>query len=78
MNAFRPSPEPVRWRRGVYAAALVIPFTGLQLWAALVLLRMVSLSGVVGQAFLLALSGSLIAVGTGWRWAWRLGTDPGR
>jgi hypothetical protein len=68
-------PPPSRWRRGVYAAGLVIPFTASQLWALLVLLRLAPLDGLVGQAFVLVLLGSVVAIWAGWRWTWQLGRD---
>ena len=74
MDPFTPAPRS-RWRRGVYAAGLVIPFTASQLWALLVLLRLAPLDGLVGQAFVLVLLGSVAAIWAGWRWAWRLGRD---
>ncbi len=64
-----------RWRRGVFAAGLVIPFTASQVWALLVLLRLAPLDGLVGQAFALILLGSVAAIGAGWRWTWLLGRD---
>ncbi|HEY3466518.1 MAG TPA: hypothetical protein VGL47_15390 [Amycolatopsis sp.] len=67
-----------RWRRGVYAAWLVIPFTASQIWALLVLLRLAPLEGLVGQAFVLILLGSVVAIWAGWRWTWRLGRDRDR
>ncbi|WP_051791809.1 hypothetical protein [Amycolatopsis jejuensis] len=75
MEPFLPAPQPVRWRRGVYAAALVVPFTVAQLWALLVLLRLAPLDGLVGQAFLVTLAGSVVAMWAGWRWAWQLGSE---
>ncbi|MBB4684615.1 hypothetical protein [Amycolatopsis jiangsuensis] len=78
MDPFVPTPQPVRWRRGVYAVALVVPFTVAQVWALLVLLRLAPLDGVVGQAFLVTFAGSAAAVWAGWRWAWRLGSEPRR
>lgn len=70
--------RPSRWRRGVYAAGLVIPFTATQVWALLVLLRLAPLDGLVGQAFVLVLLGSVVAVWASWRWIWRLGRDRDR
>ncbi|OAP26493.1 MULTISPECIES: hypothetical protein [Amycolatopsis] len=75
MEPFLPAPQPVRWRRGVYAAALVVPFTVAQVWALLVLLSLGSLHGLVGQAFLVTLAGSVVATAIGWRWVWRLGSE---
>ncbi|SEP43799.1 hypothetical protein [Amycolatopsis saalfeldensis] len=75
MEPFLPVPQPVRWRRGVYAAALVIPFTVAQVWALLVLLSVAPLDGLVGQAFLVSLVGSLVAVAAGWRWTWLLTSE---
>ncbi|HWD02605.1 MAG TPA: hypothetical protein VG674_09155 [Amycolatopsis sp.] len=75
MDPFLPAPQPIRWRRGVYAAALVIPFTVAQLWALLVLVRLVPLSGLAGQAILVLVLGSLVSLGIGWRWAVRLGSE---
>ena len=77
MDPYTPVPRS-RWRRGVYAAGLVIPFTASQLWALLVLLRLAPLDGLVGQAFVLVLLGSVVAIWAGWRWAWRLGSDRDR
>ena len=67
-----------RWRRGVYAAGIVIPFTASQVWALLVLLRLAPLDGLVGQAFVLILLGSVVAVWVGGRWTWQLGRDKER
>lgn len=75
MEPFLPAPQPVRWRRGVYAAGLVIPFTCVQIWAVLVLLSMAELSGPVAFAMLLTVFGSAVAVYGGWRWTWRLGRE---
>lgn len=75
MEPFLPLPQPVRWRRGVYAAALVVPFTVAQVWALLVLLSVAPLDGLVGQAFLVSLLGSLVAVAAGWRWTWLLTSE---
>ncbi|HEY2062163.1 hypothetical protein [Amycolatopsis sp. NBC_01480] len=75
MEPFLPVPQPIRWRRGVYAAALVIPFTVAQVWALLVLLSVAPLDGLVGQAFLVSLVGSLVAVAAGWRWTWLLTSE---
>lgn len=75
MEPFLPVPQPIRWRRGVYAAALVIPFTVAQVWALLVLLSVAPLDGLVGQAFLVSLVGSLVAVVAGWRWTWLLTSE---
>ncbi|MEV6879523.1 hypothetical protein [Amycolatopsis sp. NPDC051128] len=71
-------PRRSLWRRGVYAAGLVIPFTASQIWALLVLLRLAPLRGLVGQALALVLLGSAVAVWAGWRWAWGLGRDQDR
>ncbi|GAA3532280.1 hypothetical protein GCM10022222_14400 [Amycolatopsis ultiminotia] len=78
MEPFLPVPQPVRWRRGVYAAALVVPFTLAQVWALLVLLRLAPLDGLVGQAFLVVLAGAGFAVWAGWRWTVRLGAEERR
>jgi hypothetical protein len=75
MEPFLPVPQPIRWRRGVYAAALVIPFTVAQVWALLVLMSVAPLGGLVGQAFLVSLLGSLVAVAAGWRWTWLLTSE---
>jgi hypothetical protein len=75
MDPFLPTPQPDRWRRGVYAASLVIPFTVLQIWAVTVLLSTAQLEGPLGLAFLLAVTGSVVAVLDGWRWTWRLGRE---
>jgi len=75
MEPYAPSPQPARWRRGVYAAALVVPFTVAQIWALLVLLRLAPLDGLVGQAFVITLTGSAAAVWAGWRWTWHLGSE---
>ena len=72
------APRRSRWRRGVYAAWLVIPFTASQLWALLVLLRLAPLDGLLGQAFVVTLLGSVGAIWAGWRWTWRLGRDRDR
>jgi hypothetical protein len=74
MDPFLPAPQPRRWRRGVYAAALVIPFTAMQLWA-IVLLTTADLEGPLRLAFVLAVIGSVVAVLAGWRWVARSGTD---
>jgi hypothetical protein len=75
MDPFLPAPQPERWRRGVYAACLAIPFTVMQIWAITVVLSSARMEGAVGLAFLLAVAGAVIAVLDGWRWAWRLGRD---
>ncbi|WP_406629583.1 hypothetical protein [Amycolatopsis sp. WGS_07] len=75
MEPFLPAPQPVRWRRGVYAAALVVPFTVAQVWALLVLLSFESFHGPAAQAFLVILAGSLFATVAGWRWVWQLGSE---
>ncbi|MET7998174.1 hypothetical protein ABZU76_45555 [Amycolatopsis sp. NPDC005232] len=75
MDPFLPAPQPIRWRRGVYAAALVIPFTVMQLWALLVLLSLADFSGLVVQAVLVLVLGSAVSLAVGWRWAWRLGSE---
>ncbi|MFD8494599.1 hypothetical protein [Amycolatopsis sp. NPDC059657] len=75
MEPFLPAPQPVRWRRGVYAAGLVIPFTCVQIWAVLVLLTMANLDGAVAFAMLLTIFGSAVGVYSGWRWAVRLGSE---
>jgi hypothetical protein len=77
MDPYTTAP-PSRWRRGVYAAGLVIPFTASQVWALLVLLRLAPLDGLVGQAFVLVLLGSAAAIWAGWRWTWLLGRDQDR
>jgi membrane protein implicated in regulation of membrane protease activity len=74
MDPFLPAPQPRRWRRGVYAAALVIPFTAMQLWA-IVLLTTADLQGPLRLAFVLAAIGSVVAVVAGWRWVARSGTE---
>lgn len=78
MDPYITAPGQSRWRRGVYAAGLVIPFTAAQVWALLVLLRLAPLGGLVGQAFLVVLAGSVVAIGAGWRWIWQLGKDRDR
>jgi hypothetical protein len=78
MDPYITAPRSSRWRRGVYAAGLVIPFTASQLWALLVLLRLAPLDGLVGQALVLVLLGSVAAIWAGWRWTWRLGRDKDR
>ncbi|MEU8633350.1 hypothetical protein AB0C38_14360 [Amycolatopsis sp. NPDC048633] len=75
MDPYITAPRRSRWRRGVYAAGLVIPFTATQVWALLVLLRLAPLDGLVGQAFVLVLLGSVVAIWAGWRWTWQLGRD---
>ncbi|MFJ9785706.1 hypothetical protein ACIRSS_39465 [Amycolatopsis sp. NPDC101161] len=75
MDPYTTAPGRSRWRRGVYAAGLVIPFTASQLWALLVLLRLAPLDGLVGQAFVLILLGSVVAIWVAWRWTWQLGRD---
>ncbi len=75
MDLYTTAPGRSRWRRGVYAAGLVIPFTASQLWALLVLLRLAPLDGLVGQAFVLILLGSVVAIWAAWRWTWKLGRD---
>ncbi|WP_328450935.1 hypothetical protein [Amycolatopsis sp. NBC_00438] len=74
MDPYTTAPRS-RWRRGVLAAGLVIPFTASQIWALLVLLRLAPLDGLVGQAFWLILLGSVAAIWAGWRWTWQLGRD---
>lgn len=78
MDPYTTAPGRSRWRRGVYAAGLVIPFTATQLWALLVLLRLAPLDGLVGQAFVLILLGSVVALWAAWRWTWQLGRDRDR
>jgi hypothetical protein len=78
MDPYTTAPPGSRWRRGVYAAGLVIPFTASQVWASLVLLRLAPLDGLVGQAFVLVLVGSVAAIWAGWRWTWRLGREKNR
>ncbi|QRP43801.1 hypothetical protein [Amycolatopsis sp. FDAARGOS 1241] len=46
-----------------------------QLWALLVVLRLVPLNGLAGQAVLVLVLGSAVSPGAGWRWAWRLGSE---
>ncbi|WP_020658124.1 hypothetical protein [Amycolatopsis benzoatilytica] len=75
MDPYARSPQPARWRRGVYAAALVVPFTVAQIWALLVLLRLAPLDGLVGQAFVITFAGSAASMWAGWRWAWNLGSE---
>ncbi|MEU0790015.1 hypothetical protein ABZ342_08090 [Amycolatopsis sp. NPDC005961] len=75
MDPYTTASGQSRWRRGVYAAGLVIPFTATQIWALLVLLRLASLDGLVGQAFVLVLLGSVVAIWAGWRWTYKLGRD---
>ncbi|MGW3959470.1 hypothetical protein ACWED2_06575 [Amycolatopsis sp. NPDC005003] len=75
MDPYITAPGRSRWRRGVYAAGLVIPFTASQVWALLVLLRLAPLDGLVGQAIVLVLVGSAAAIWAGWRWTWQLGRD---
>ncbi|WP_233574112.1 hypothetical protein [Amycolatopsis panacis] len=75
MDPFLPAPQPIRWRRGVYAAALVILCTVADLWALLVLVRLAPPDGLVGQAILVLGVGSVISLGLGWRWALRLGSE---
>ncbi|EOD67564.1 hypothetical protein [Amycolatopsis vancoresmycina] len=72
------APRHSRWRRGIYAAWLVIPFTASQVWALLVLLRLAPLGGLLGQAFAVTLLGSVVAIWAGWRWTWQLGRDRDR
>jgi hypothetical protein len=78
MDPFLPAPQPERWRRSVYAASLVIPFTALQIWALAYLLTSVPMEGPLSLAFLVALMGSAGATIAGWRWTWRLGREPVR
>jgi hypothetical protein len=78
MDPFLPAPEPKRWRRGVYVAGLVIPFTALQIWALAYLLTSVHMEGPLRLAFLIALMGSVGATIAGWRLTWRLGHEPVR
>ncbi|WP_326833927.1 hypothetical protein VSH64_03145 [Amycolatopsis rhabdoformis] len=75
MDPFLPAPQPIRWRRGVYAAAIVIPFTVIQVWALLVLLSVADFTGLVAQAVVVLVLGSVVSLAVGWRWAWRLGTE---
>ncbi|KDN22844.1 hypothetical protein [Amycolatopsis rifamycinica] len=78
MEPYATAPRRSRWRRGVYAAWLVIPFTASQVWALLVLLRLAPLEGLLGQAFAIVLLGSVVALWAAWRWTWLLGRDRDR
>ncbi|MFI5588194.1 hypothetical protein ACIA5G_24295 [Amycolatopsis sp. NPDC051758] len=78
MDPYTTAPRSSRWRRGVYAAGIVIPFTASQLWALLVLMRLAPLDGLVGQAIVLIGLGSVAAIWAGWRWTWQLGRDKDR
>jgi hypothetical protein len=75
MDPFLPAPQPIRWRRGVYAAALAALCTVADLWALLVLLRLGPPDGLARQAILVLAAGSVISLCFGWRWAWRLGSE---
>ncbi len=78
MEPFLPARDPVRYRRGFFAACIAIPFTAMQIWAVTVVLTTTTLEGPPRLAMLLAVFGAAIAVVDGWRWAWRVGTADAR
>lgn len=74
MDPFVPAPQPKRWRRSVYAASLALPFATLQVWAVLMLLSTVQLTGATALPFSLVIAGAIVGAVEGLRWAWRLGS----
>ena len=60
------------WRREVYVASAIALFIVLQIWAITVVLSTVHLEGTPRLAFLLAVSGAVIAVGNSLRYVVRL------
>jgi cell division protein FtsW (lipid II flippase) len=78
MNPYLPAPRPKRWRRSVYAASLALPFSAMQVWAVMLLLRVVHPDGPAVLAFLLVVAGAVVSALASLRWAWRLGSlEPG-
>jgi hypothetical protein len=73
MDPYAPAPDPRGWRRGYFAACVAVPFTVMQIWAMTIVLTTASFDGPAAFAVPFALGGALVAVLTGWRWAWRLG-----
>ncbi|SMD22819.1 hypothetical protein [Kibdelosporangium aridum] len=73
MDPYTPAPDPRGWRRGYLAAWVAIPFTVIQIWAMAIVLTTARFDGPAAVAVPLALSGTMVAVLAGWRWAWRLG-----
>lgn len=74
MDPFVPAPQPKRWRRSFYAASLALPFATLQVWAVLMLLSTVQLSGPAALAFPLVIAGAVVGAIESLHWAWRLGS----
>jgi hypothetical protein len=74
MDPFRPAPQPKRWRRSFYAAILALPFATLQVWAVLMLLSTVQLSGPAALAFPLVIAGAVVGAIESLHWVWRLGS----
>ncbi|CAM3574380.1 hypothetical protein KIPE111705_14775 [Kibdelosporangium persicum] len=73
MDPYAPAPDPRGWRRGYLAACVAVPFTLMQIWAMAIVLTTAHFDGPTAIAIPLALSGTMVAVLTGWRWVWRLG-----
>jgi hypothetical protein len=67
-----PPRDAGRWRRHFYLAMLLILFTALQLWAAVVALATIAPQGASQVALLFALGGAAIAVIGGWRCVLRM------
>ncbi|HKS49061.1 MAG TPA: hypothetical protein VJT49_28925 [Amycolatopsis sp.] len=74
MDPFLPAPQPRRWRRSVYAASLALPFATVQVWAVVMLLSTVTVSGPAVLALPLVIGGAVVAAFEGLHWAWRLGS----
>jgi len=74
MDPFMPTPQPKRWRRSIYAASLALPFSTMQVWAVILLLSTVQLSGPAELAFVLVVAGAVVAAFESVHWAWRLGS----
>jgi len=74
MDPFLPAPQPRRWRKSVYAASLALPFATMQVWAIVLLLTTLNVTGPVALAFLLVVAGAVVAAIEGVHWAWRLGS----
>lgn len=60
-------PAPVLWRRGLYLAVLTSCFTVVQVWAAVVVLATVRVSGPSAVALVLAMAGAGVGVVCCWR-----------